>query len=446
MREDLLRRLHREIEAKHCENILHMLASLHPADIAELMEHLDTHERRFLLSIMDTDLIADVLPHLSDDILVDILHYLDIERLSEVVPKMEADQVADLLQELPKVDRSTLLSHLPLDSIREIESLSQYPEHSAGGIMTTEYIALPYWMKIDEAIQTLRQKASKLRDVGYIYVVDENNRLRGVLPLKRLILGESNKTLGELMDTEILAVDPLEDQEAVAKLMQKYDLLAIPVVNKDGKLLGIVTADKAMEVLEQETEEDLFHLTGLEKEESVFTPTLSAVRNRLPWILFSLLTTLLSSNIVRIFRHTLEKAIALTMFMPIVAAIGGNVGMQTLTVVVRSLSLGEITAVDILAIFWRQFVIAGLLGALVGIAGFIEAIIIFQVGVNVATVVGLALWANIIGASIFGLFVPLLFKKLGIDPALAASPFILILIDCVGYTTLLGLGTLMLIK
>ena len=446
MREELLRRLRREIEAKHHENILQILASLHPADIAELMEHLDTHERRYLLSIMDTDLIADVLPHLSDDILVDILHYLNIERLSEVVPKMGADKAADLLQELSQVDRSALLAQLPLDSIREIEPLFQYPEHSAGGIMSTEYIALPYWMKIDEAIQTLRQKASKLRDVGYIYVVDENDRLRGVLPLKRLILGEGNKTLSELMDTEILAVDPLEDQEAVAKLMQKYDLLAIPVVNKDGKLLGIVTADKAMEVLEQETEEDLFHLTGLEKEESVFTPTLSAVRNRLPWILFSLLTTLLSSNIVRVFRHTLEKAIVLTMFMPIVAAIGGNVGMQTLTVVVRSLSLGEITAVDILAIFWRQFVIAGLLGALVGIAGFIEAIIVFQVGVNVAVVVGLALWANIIGAAIFGLFIPLLFKKIGIDPALAASPFILILIDCVGYTTLLGLGTLILIK
>ena len=446
MREELLRRLCKEIRAKHRENILQTLASLHPADIAELMEHLDTHERRYLLSIMDTDLIADVLPHLSDDILVDILHYLNIERLSEVVPKMEADKAADLLQELSHVDRSALLAQLPLDRVREIEPLFQYPERSAGGIMSTEYIALPYWMKIDEAIQILRQKASKLRNVGYIYVVDENDHLRGVLPLKRLILGEGSKTLSELMDTEILAVEPMEDQEAVAKLMQKYDLLAIPVVNKDGQLLGIVTADKAMEVLEQETEEDLFHLTGLEKEESVFTPTLSAVRNRLPWILFSLLTTLLSSNIVRVFRHTLEKAIVLTMFMPIVAAIGGNVGMQTLTVVVRSLSLCEITAVDILAIFWRQFVIAGLLGVLVGMAGFIEAIIVFQVGLNVAVVVGLALWANIIGASIFGLFIPLLFKKLGIDPALAASPFILILIDCVGYTTLLGLGTLILIK
>ena len=426
-------------------NLLNLLQKQHPADLAQVFGELTERDRRDSFAL-----------------LVERYSRLAMEAISELGPETgaamladrSAEDLAELLQELPSDDAAALIEHLPetlsiavLDLLErreagDVQNLLEYAEQTAGRIMNPNVFALSEDLTAGEAIAAL-QTSRDVEMVFYLYVVDVRRHLVGVVSLRRLLLVATETPLKRIMTTDIMSSRVDTDQEEVARMVASYNLLAIPVVDEEHKLVGIITVDDVIDVIKDEATEDIYHLAGMAGDEHISTPPGEALRKRLPWLGVNLVTAIMAAAVVALFQETISQVVALAVFMPVVAGMGGNAATQTLTVTVRGIALGELTWGNSRKALVKE-VLIGLGNGLV--LGFVAAGVSWAMQGNpvLGLILGLAMVLNMLVAATAGTLIPIVLRALNVDPALASSVFITTLTDVFGFLSFLGLGTLFL--
>ena len=440
--ENAVERLAALIEAGNTAAISDAMASLHPADLAELLNALPRAEsRRQVFAALDPATAATVITRVSPATRTDILDSLSTDEFRRIVEEVESDEAADLLESVPKERAQSVLEQLPGSVAARIQQLLKYPADTAGGLMKSEYAAVLEGATVDEAIEIVRMLAEAVPDIHNVLVVDHAFHLLGVLPLSRLILAREGETVDAAMDRQVISVTVDTDQEQVARLFRKYDLISLPVTDPRGALLGRITVDDVVDVLEEEASEDFSKLSGLGEEEPLFDSPVRAIKRRLPWLGLNLITTSLSASVIGLFQDTIESMALAAALMTIVAAQGGNAGVQTLTVMVRGMALGQISLAQARGILMKELAVACGNGIALGIAAGVVTYMLHGQGL-LATVLGIALAVNFLIAALVGSLIPLVLRALRADPAVASSVFVTACTDMCGFFSFLSLLSL----
>jgi len=418
-----------------------LVEALRPPDQADLFGELPPAEQDQLLPRLDLEDSADILEELEEEEAAEVAARLEAEQLARILDEMEPDEAADLLGDIPPERAAVALA--AMEEPEEVRPLLVHADESAGGLMTSAKVMLHKEMTAEAAIAYLRAVAPETEDVYYLFVVDEEIRVVGVVSLRQLVVVPPWTRVEQIMDPDVIRVRADADQEEAARLMARYDLLALPVVDDVGRLLGLITHDDLVEVLEDEATEDIYRLGGVPEEQPPDVPIPVALRTRLPWLVLNLGTALASVIILSLFEGTIARVAVLAAFFPIVAGVSGSAGTQTLTVTVRGLALGELSPRDGLRTLGRETLIGLANGIAVG--GLIALIALLWKGTPMlGAVVGIATLLNMIGAGIAGALVPLIMQALRIDPALGSPILVTTITDTCGYFIYLGLATLVL--
>jgi magnesium transporter len=432
------------LENDQTQFVRNILADLHPADIADLIERLDSKYRRTVFSLLLPEVASDVLTELEDALKEDILKELDSSRIAALVSEMDSDDATDVVLELPEEKVSEVLAQVEEESSEEIQELLHYAEDTAGGIMAKEFVAVNQNCSVEEAIDELRRKREEVEEIYQCYVVDDAAKLVGFVPLKELILAKPRSIIKDIMDTDVFAIEREMDQEEVAHIFDKYDLVSAAVVNKDYQMIGRITIDDIVDVINEETDEDMARIAGIGEEEILEESVSKIVKARLPWLVVSFLGQLISAYIMSRFEASIEKILVSAFFIPLVMAMGGSVGQQTGVIVVRGLATGEINPNDL-----RRRLLRETKAAIVNasaIALLTLAAVVTMIGTqhsNFGMVLACSLVVVVLNASLFGALIPFGFKKFDIDPAIASGPFVATFNDVVGlliYFSLLAIS------
>lgn len=419
------------------------IEEIHPADFLEAFDHYDGDKKQLLKELPD-DYVTLLLDEAEEEDKYTLLSYLPEFRQESIVNEMSSDELVDLLGTIDdEIEKIHLLTHLSDENAEEVKALLDYDKETAGGIMATEFVSIMEDMTVAETIAFLREASPSSETPYYLYVIDQSHVLKGVASLRDIIISTPETSILSIMNPNVISVHVDTDQEAVSNQFEKYGFMAIPVVNDENELLGIVTFDDILEIIQDEYTEDLFRLAGMDEEEELDGTIRGAVKSRLPWLVLNLFTAILAASTVSLFEGTISRIVALAAFMPIVAGMGGNAGTQTLTMIVRGIALGELTFDNQKSVLFKEAaigVINGLfLGLLVGSVGYF-----WEQNLYFGFVIGLAVFLNLIVATLSGSFIPLLLKKFKIDPALASSIFVTAMTDILGFFFFLGLATLLL--
>lgn len=411
-----------------------------PYDISALLPELSDEELAGLSALLSNEDLAKVLSHANDEQAARMAAPLSNDRLIDAFGHMAKDDITDLLGELPVGKRKAILGQMMEGDRKAITQLLQYPTDSAGGIMTTAYIAVGENLTVAEAMTKIRDIARYTESVDTAYIVDKAGKLVGTLTLRAILTAQKDLRLADVMKENPVCVHPEDDQEYCARLVAKYDLKALPVVNERGVILGIITVDDIIDVIIEESNEDLLELGGVNKEEDINTSFWGSVRMRLPWLLVNLVTAFLASLVVKGFEGTIEQVVALSASMTIISGMGGNSATQTQSILIRQLSYGEISAKKFVRAFLKEILLGIVDGGVCGVAAGVVLGIMYQ-NVWLGVIVVLAMIGNMIVAGVFGFLVPEVLKKVGADPAVASSIFITTATDCLGFFIFLGLAT-----
>ncbi len=415
----------------------------HPADIATLLDRADDDDKAWLFSLLSSERAADVLAEVQEETARRILKELDAKRLSGIVTELESDEATDIVGELSPAKRERVLRRIKPEQRAELRQLLKYGEETAGGIMATEYVAVNDQVTADEAIEQIRAQADEVEDIYNVYVLDKNGKLVGHLPLKKLFLSSGKTKVSKIMDPEVVKITTDMDQEEVANIFSKYDLVAVPVVDKRGKLVGRITVDDVLDVMEEEFTEDMYKMAGSDGEELLTSSPFKVARIRLPWLFICLFGEMISAGVIGYFSGTLRQVIALAAFIPVIMAMGGNIGIQSITITVRGIATGRIDLSQRGKLLLREIGIGALMGTACGLlVGFLA--VLRYAEFTLALIVGTAMFSAITVSATFGVFIPLAFKYLRIDPAVSAGPFITTVNDIVGLGIYFLLATLML--
>jgi len=418
-----------------------MKKRIHPADIADILRNLPSDKRKPFFDSLNSEVGARVLRQLDPVSEFDLLKKLDNSVISEILDEMPSDDAADVVAGLSKEKAGQVLKLMTKEDSARIQNLLKYDSETAGGIMTTDFVALDAEINAEQAIYLLRQRV-KPGPIHYVYVVDNEQRLLGVLMLKKLLVAEPGIRLKDIMNEDIVSVKPSLDQEEVARLVSKYDLLAIPVVDEQNNLIGVVTVDDIIDVLKEEATEDIFKLGGTDDEELSKKSALNVSRVRLPWLIVTLFEGIICATLIRFFQFTLERTIALAFFIPVIMGMGGNIGIQSSTIVVRGLATGRISLSQIGNVLFREIRVGLIMGL---VCGSVVALIAYflEKSLLLGTVVGISMFIAITVAATMGSLIPLIFKRLKIDPAIASGPFITSSNDIVGILIYFSLANLL---
>ena len=421
-----------------------LLARMAPADIAPLLSGLTQEEVASVIDLLFRQRrAARVLRELPPEMLPEIFDAVSDERLAGVLHHLEVDDLLELVEWIPEERRSAIVGRLPNAVRAELEKAELYPESSAGRVMQTSFVALDEKMTSQEAIDTLRARADDDESILYLYVVDEQRSLRGVVPIRRLVSAPPTRLVRDLMIPDPVSAQPDADQEQVAQIVARYDLLAVPVTDVDGRMLGVITVDDVIDVITEEATEDMYHLAGLSEDDRVFSPAHIAVQKRLPWMLVNLATAFLAAWVVGLFERTLEQVVALAIFMPVVAGMGGNGGIQSLTVITRGIALGEIEFSSGLRTAMKELAVGLVIGAVTGAVA--AGLAYVTVGIPaIGTALFLSMVVTMAAAGLMGAAVPLLLKAVRLDPALGAGVIVTTFTDVFAFFSFLGIGTLLL--
>ena len=420
------------------------LLNRHPAEVAEILAALREDEAVELLRRLYLRRAAAApLGEMDPEEAARLLAELNRDEAVRILSRMDPDDAVDLLAELPRETVQDILRRLEERERKELSELLSYPPDTAGGLMSPEVVALPQDMSCQEAIETLRRVAEEMETVYYAYVVDEERRLIGVLSLRDLVFARPETPIHQIMHTDVMSVPAHLDVEEVARLFDRYNFLALPVVDEEGRLLGIVTVDDVIDAIREEATEDLYRLAGAPLEERVDTPWYRSLRLRLPWLYLNLATAFLAASVVGAFESVVAKVAALAIFMPVIAGQGGNAGMQTVTIVTRGIALGEVPKGKGWRILAKELTLGLLHGLIIGIT--VGAIAYAWKGsFYLGLIAFLAMVFNLIAAGTAGAVIPLTLRALRLDPALASSIFLTTVTDTLGFFFLLGLGMLFL--
>jgi magnesium transporter len=431
------------IKEKNVNFLMKLIDEMRAADLADLIEHLNSEERLYLFEFMEPKGAGDVLVEIESPVQESILDDLDNEAISEIVRELDSDDAADLVGDLPADRAKQIIETVEDDVSEDLEKLLPYPEDTAGGIMALEFVAVKANDTIQQAIDTIREKREEVQNIYYLFVVDDLHRLAGVISLKDLVLEPPHRKVREIMNPEVISVDVNKDQEEIYHLVKKYDLVSIPVVDAHHRLVGRITHDDIIDVIEEEADEDISLMAGVMDQRISDLSPLRISRARLPWLLMGLLGELVAAVVIYQFENSLEKIVTLACFFPVIMAMGGSTGTQASIVVVRGLATGDISPLHTGKRLWTEIRTALFNGLLVGaILGAIVGIWLSEY--RIGLVMCLAMVIIILNAGVIGSAAPLAMKKLNIDPALATGPFVTTSNDILGLLIYLGLITLFL--
>ncbi len=425
-------------------NLAKLLAKTHPADIAHLFRYLDLNEQRLLFNLIaEPEISADVLSELDHATGAHILEQLDKQTITEVLQEMATDDAADIVGYMPDDLADEILNIMHDEDSREIEQLLSYEEDTAGGIMSPEFFALEQNLTVKEAIVALQQ-AEDAEMVFYLYVVNAQDQLVGVLSLRQLLTVPPNTLLRDIMTTDVFNVRTDMDQEEVARVVEKYNILAVPVVDDNNRLKGIITVDDVIDVIRQEATEDIYKMAGASEEELLYgNKSFKIARLRLPWLLINLFGGVITGYLMWLFKLTLKEIIALISFIPVITGMGGNVGGQSATIMVRGFATGRIDFSTLRQVFFKEVRVGLIMGSVCGLT---VGVVAWGWHGNpyLGMVVGLAMVIAMAVASTMGVIAPAAFKKLGIDPAIASTPFVQTANDITGILIYFGMATMFL--
>ena len=425
-----------------------LVAELHYADAADLLERLNADERARVVEILRDDFEPKILSELDETVRDHVIECLGVENLAAVIAGMESDDALEVVLELDEDEQRQVLDAIPPGDRTLIEEGLTYPEDSAGRLMQREVVTVPESWTVGETIDFLRQSADSGDDdlparFYDVFIVDPAHRPVGSLPLSRLLRTRRPVAVAEIMDTEIKLLPVATDQEDVAYVFRQRDLVSAPVVDDGGRLVGAITIDDVVDVIDEEHEEDIMRLGGV-KEGDLYEAIMDTTRARFGWLLINLGTAILASMVIGLFDATIEQMVALAVLMPIVASMGGNAGTQTLTVAVRALAMKELTAANAGRVIGKELLVGALNGVLfAGLIGVVAWIWFGSVALGV--VIGLAMIVNLLVAGLAGTTIPLMLERFGVDPAVASSVFLTTLTDIVGFFVFLGLAALILL-
>ncbi|MBN1956694.1 MAG: magnesium transporter [Desulfuromonadales bacterium] len=425
-------------------NLKKALGKIHPADIAHLFRYFELHEQKTLLTLItDLDRAADVISELEPDSWPKLAELLDPEFLISVVHEMADDDSAVFIRSLPEELAEQILAALHDDQSEDVEHLLGYDEDTAGGIMSTDVFSLDQDLTVKEAIEAL-QDSEDYEMVFYVYVTDDHNHLVGVLSLRQLLTVPPSTHLCDIMSTNVMRVRTDMDQEVVADLVAKYNILAIPVVDDHGKLMGLITVDDVIDVMRDEATEDILRMAGTSEEELLLGyKSFQIARLRLPWLLTTLVGGVVTGTLMWYFKATLEQVIMLISFIPVITGMGGNVGGQTSTILVRGFATGRIDFTNLRQVFFKELRVGLIMGVVCGLVIAAVAMVWHQ-NYYLGLVVGIAMVTAITVAACMGVVVTAFFKKVGIDPAIASSPFVQTVNDITGISIYFLTATLFL--
>ena len=428
-------------EHENHQGLKKLIDEMRAADLADLIEHLDPEERLFIINLLEPDGAGEVLVEIETPVQELILKDLDNQAITEIVQVLDSDDAADLVGDLPDDRAREIIERVGDEVSEELEKLLPYPEDTAGGIMALEFVAVKADASVKDAIDTIREKREEVENLYYIWVVDDVGKLVGVISLKDLVLELTDRKISDIMNTEVISVHVDTDQEEVARLVKKYDLVAIPVVGDDHRLVGRITHDDIIDVIEEEADEDISLMAGVIDQEITEESTLKISRARLPWLILGLLAGIIAAAVINQFEASLERVLALSFFFPVIMAMGGSTGTQAATIVVRGLATGDISLMNIGKRLWMEMRVA-IVNALV--CGVLLGLIVgtWVSDYALGSVVGLALVLIIVNAGVIGSAVPMALKKLNIDPALATGPFVTTSNDILSLLIYLGLVTI----
>jgi len=442
-RKEIVENISYLINANEPLKLKNIVIDIHPADLADIMRDLDEDERDYLFDLLDPEQASDVMVELDEVSREHLIEDMPTERISEIVDEMDSDDAADVVAELPSDVAQEVLSSIDAQDRAEVESLLHHDEETAGGIMAMEFVAVYEDQLVDDAIQEIRQKSQEVENVYNVYAIDRGGRLVGVVPLKKLILSNPKAQIRDIMNKDVISVTVDMDQEEVANIVRKYDLVAVPVVDKYDRLVGRITHDDIVDVLHEEANEDLQRMAGIVDEEILQEmSTFRISRFRLPWLIVAFLGELGSAVLMKTFQGSLEQAVATAFFIPLIMAMGGNVGNQAAYIVVRSLALQEGGTTNRWSRVFREIRVALLNGTILSILIFIIVYFVFAEDPQFGIVIGVALIVVMVNAAVVGSVVPIILNRFHFDPAIATGPFISTSNDVLGVFIYLSMTVL----
>jgi magnesium transporter len=412
------------------EDTRRYLEGLDPEDIAEVLSEFPVEDKLRIFADLGPEKAAVVLDDTDPRTRLQILQKTDITELAKVLGEMPVDEVVDVIEEVPRKEREEFLDLMKKEDAEEVEEILSYPEDSAARVMNPKFVSVREQDDVEDAVKSIRGTEIE-EEVYYVYVVDTGMKLRGIVPIKKLLISPAGTLIKNIMEKEIHSVVVDTDQEQAALIMKKYDLSSLPVVDKTGKLVGRITVDDIIDVLDEEHGEDISKMTGTIEEERGTESTLNATQNRLPWLVTCMLGSIVTGLVIQFFEVTLLETIALVSFIPVITATGGNSGVQASTVVVRGIALGHMDLARLGEEVWRQLKIAVSLGLICGVVLTVLANI-WKKNVAVGLIVGMSIFLVVVWSNFVGVVTPMVFKRLRIDPAIASGPFITTFNDIVG--------------
>lgn len=420
-----------------------MINALHPSEIALLLESLPAAQREMVWEFVDHELEGEVLLELNDSVRSALIEGMDAAELLAAAEDMELDDLADLVGDLPETVTLQLLKSMDQQDRERLSTVLSFPEDSAGGLMNTDTVSLRPDVSVEVVLRYLRMRGELPEKTDSLFVVDRHDRYLGTVPLTRLLTEDPERPVGEILEGEAPRIDPQMPAHEVTQLFQDRDLVSAAVVSAEGRLLGRVTIDDVVDVISEEADHSVLSMAGLRDEEDVFAGVLLSTRRRLVWLGINLLTALLASLVVQHFEGTIEKVAALAALMPMVASMGGIAGTQTVTLIVRGLALGQVEWENARWLLMKEIGVGGLNGLIWAVV--IGVITSLRFGTwQISVIIGAAMLINLLAAAAVGVVVPLVLRRLKIDPALSAGVILTTFTDCIGFATLLGLGALFL--
>ena len=438
-RAELLEKIEDFFNRKRYAELRDLLLPMEAADIASLCADLD-EKVPVVFRLLPKELAAEVFVELDSDEQELLIHSFSNAELKEVLDELYLDDAADIVEEMPAGVVKRILRHCDPEMRKSINEILKYPEDSAGSIMTTEFVDLKATMTVEDALKRIRRTGPDKETINICYVIDERRHLIGLLTIRTLLLAEEDDVIGDIMERNLIAVQTLDDQEAVARALGKYDFLALPVVDKEDRLVGIVTVDDAMDVLQEEVTEDMEKMAAMLPSDKPYlkTATFETYKARIPWLLLLMISATFTGQIISSFESALAAATILTAYIPMLMDTGGNCGSQASVTVIRGLSLGEIEFSDIFRVIWKEIRVAAVCGCTLAAANFIKLMLVDRmlfhnamVTIPVAAVICCTMVCTVLCAKLVGCSLPLLAKKIGFDPAVMASPFITTIVDAI---------------
>lgn len=440
----IIEKIKRLISENKADELKELVGDLHPNDFSEIAEELSPEQIIEIFKfIEDQEKVAEYISELNTELQSNLLNAMDKKEATEVLKEMDTDDVVDLLGEIAPEDSRELLDLLPKEEAEEIEELMQYEDNTAGSVMNNEFVTVAEYLSVEQSIKHIREMSPEAEMIYYVYVMDKRDKLIGVLSLRDLIVADPEKKVTEIMEEDVISILDTEDREVAARVISDYDLLAIPVINKKGKMVGIITVDDIIDVLEEEVTEDIHKMVGSIEtydDKLIKTSSLKKAKARLPWLMVCMLGEIISGSIIEFHSGILELALALAFFIPVIMDMGGNIGTQSSTITVRGLATGQLRVDELWRNVWAETKVGLIIGSTMGTIICIVAYF-WQKSYIMGITIGLSLCFTVILAATMGTLMPLLFTYLKVDPALASGPLITTIVDVLSLIVYFTLGT-----